>query len=276
MTIKEAFTMMETVLPEAKHEVIWLLEKATEIPASQLRIKTDDFVIAPDAAQGFEQMLKRRQRHEPLQYILGQWEFMGLPMLCRPGVLIPRSDTELLATEAIRFLQNSAKNPVALDLCTGSGCVGIALAHFCPGARVCLSDIDPAALELARDNARLNGVYDSLDFIQSDLFTEINERFHCITANPPYIPTAEIQGLQEEVKMEPVLALDGGADGLDFYRAIIPECRKYLKAKGCLFLEVGAEQGKVVADMLRYHGFRAVAMIKDLEDRYRVLRGISI
>ena len=276
MTIKEALAMMEEAVPDARHEVFLLLEKAAGIPASQLRVEDKDFKITTEAARMFTEMVDQRRRHEPLQYILGQWEFMGLPILCRPGVLIPRGDTEILAAEAIRFLQNSAKNPVALDLCTGSGCVGIAIAHFCPSAIICLSDIDTAALELARDNAELNGVGDRLSFVQSDLFSAIEGTYHCITVNPPYISSSEMENLQEEVKKEPALALKGGIDGLDFYRAIIPECRKYLKSKACIFFEVGAGQGKAVADMLRYHGFRAVAIIKDLESRHRVVRGFMI
>jgi len=269
MTYKAAFESINA----DRQKALWLLEKATGFSGTQLRLIDEGLELNPEAGRKFADMLEQSRRHVPIQYILGSWDFMGLPMKCRPGVLIPRADTEILAEEAVSFLQNFPGNPVVLDLCTGSGCVGISVAHFCPNARVNAVDIDPLALELSRENAVLNGVQDRMDFVRSNLFEEIEGHFHCITANPPYIPSGDIAGLAEEVKQEPVLALDGGSDGMEFYRTIVPECRGYLKPKGGLFLEVGADQGKAVAEMMKAHDFRGVMIIKDLEDRHRVVRG---
>lgn len=254
-------------------ENMWLLEKATGLTSTELRLADDDAELSADAEKMFLHMLEQRENNIPLQYILQKWDFMGLDMICRPGVLIPRFDTEILAAEVISFLKSAKSRPLHLDLCTGSGCVGIAIAHYCPTARVSLSDISPEALALARENAELNEV--KVNFIQSDLFSNIDGRFNCISANPPYIPSGEIDGLSPEVKNEPHSALDGGVDGLDFYRAIIPQSKNHLKAKGGLFLEIGANQGKAVSGMLKDHGFKAVAIIKDLEHRHRVVRGIK-
>jgi len=267
MTIKEALASHD------KNEAVWLLEKATGLTAAQLRIKEESYELGSEAAEAFLQMLERRRNSEPLQYILGQWDFMGLPMKCRPGVLIPRADTEVLAEAAIKYLKK-IRNSMVLDMCTGSGCVGIALAKFCYSAHVTLSDINQSALQLARENSELNEVDDRLNIVQSDLFSAINDRFHCIVINPPYIPRGDLADLQEEVKHEPVLALDGGLDGLAFYRKIIPQCSEYLRPKGAVFFEVGADQSKDVAGILRDNGFHAVMIIKDLEDRHRVVRGI--
>ena len=267
VTLKEAFAFSDS------HETLWLLEKATGLTVTQLRLADENAVLTSEAKNLFAHMIEQRRKHIPLQYILGSWEFMGLPMECCPGVLIPRGDTEILATEAIRFLKNCPDNPIALDLCTGSGCVGVSLAHFCPKARITAVDINETALALAKKNAAMNGVGDRISFVQSDLFENISSRFHCITANPPYIPTGEIAGLSEEVRQEPVLALDGGPDGLDFYRAIISNCKNYLHPDGVIFFEIGDTQGETVARMLQDCGFKDVVIIKDLESRDRVVRG---
>ena len=267
VTLKEAFALSDS------REILWLLEKATGLTSTQLRLTDVNTPLTAESENVLLHMIKQRHKHIPLQYVLGCWEFMGLPIECRPGVLIPRRDTEILAAEAIRFLKNCPESPVVLDLCTGSGCVGISMAYFCPEARVISSDINMNAIKLAKENAVNNGVGDRISFIQSDLFEKINGQFHCITANPPYIPTKEIAGLSNEVRQEPILALDGGIDGLDFYRAIIPVCGKYLLPEGEIFLEIGSTQGKQVAAMLQTHGFKDVAVIKDMESRDRVVRG---
>jgi len=267
VTLREAFALSNS------HETLWLLEKATGLTTTQLRLADEYVSLTPEAKNLFLHMMEQRQQHIPLQYILGIWEFMGLPMECQPGVLIPRGDTEVLAIEAIGFLRNCPDESIALDLCTGSGCVGISLAHFCPAAHITVVDIDITALELAKKNAANNGVGDRISFVQSDLFENINGQFHCVTANPPYIPTEEIAGLSKEVRQEPVLALDGGPDGLDYYRRIISDCKQYLLPNGGVFFEIGDTQGEAVASMLQDHGFRDVAVIKDIESRDRVVRG---
>jgi len=247
-----------------------MLQKATGLSITELRLN-DDIQLNTEAKKNFENMMEQRKNHIPLQYILGQWEFMGLPINCRPGVLIPRADTEVLAEEAINFLKSFDRG-LALDLCTGSGCVAISLAHFCPQAHISAVDISPTALELAQQNAKLNKVEKQISFIKSDLFNNVSGKFDCITVNPPYISSAEMATLSEEVKQEPTLALHGGEDGLDFYRAIIPACNEYLRPTGVVFFEIGATQGRAVTDLLHDSGFRGVTIIKDLEDRHRVVQ----
>ena len=270
MTIKEALAMKTA---PNNLDFLWILEKATGLSANRLRMTDENTPLTPEAAEAFLYMAEQHRNHIPLQYILGEWDFMGLTIKCRPGVLIPRRDTEVLAQEAISFSKNSTGRFTALDLCTGSGCVAIALAkHF---THVTGTDISLDALELARENAKLNGVEDHISFMQSNLFENIEGRFNCITANPPYIPTDELKNLPEQVKKEPSGALDGGRDGLDFYRAIIPAAGEFLLPKGELFLEIGDTMGKAVTEMLHSHGFRAVIVIKDLETRDRVVRGVK-
>ncbi|MCL2420774.1 MAG: peptide chain release factor N(5)-glutamine methyltransferase [Defluviitaleaceae bacterium] len=268
MTIKEAFISHDS------HETIWMLEKVTGLSTTQLRLADENSMLSPESEKFFLHMIEQRNNGMPLQYILGEWEFMGLPMRCCPGVLIPRGDTEVLASEAIGFLQSLPGSLTALDMCTGSGCIGISMAHFCPELRVTATDIDYAPLALAQENAELNGVSDRLAFVQSDLFEHISGQYHCITANPPYIATEEIETLSKEVKHEPVLALDGGLDGLDFYRAIIPASKDFLLSDGGLFLEIGDTQGEAVAEMMRCHGFKNVVIVNDIENRHRVVRGM--
>ena len=261
-------------LKEAKSlgaEALWLLEKATGLSVTQLRLSDDNTDLEPNAEQLFLQMIKERESHVPLQYILGYWNFMDLTIKCRPNVLIPRRDTEILAEEAMKFLKSCPRNPTALDLCTGTGCVGISLASYC--AHIILSDISTQAVELAEENAALNELDERISFVQSDLFEKIEGHFNLITANPPYIPTNELDSLPMEVKKEPQNALDGGLDGLSYYRAIIPAAYEFLLPGGGLFLEIGSTQGKAVSEMLHSNGFKAVVTVKDLENRDRVIRG---
>ena len=275
MKIKEALQMngVKGTSPlagcGAEPHGLWLLEKATGMTTTQLRLADENTVLEIEAERQFRHMIEQRDNGVPLQYILGEWDFMGIPIKCRPGVLIPRRDTEVLAEEAISFLKNKDK-PVALDLCTGSGCVAIAIAGFC--VHVTAADICREALELAQENAELNGCQISL--IESDLFENITGRFNCITANPPYIPADTIKTLSPEVRQEPEKALNGGPDGLDFYRAIIPQSKEYLTPGGGLFLEIGNTQGKEVKEIMHSNGFKAVVTVKDFEDRDRVVRGV--
>ncbi|MCL2399434.1 MAG: peptide chain release factor N(5)-glutamine methyltransferase [Defluviitaleaceae bacterium] len=274
MTIKEALVLGDV---QNRHENLWLLEKITGLTSTQLRLENEYFTLSPEAVRQYLDMLEQRRRHVPLQYILEDWDFMGLPMKCRPGVLIPRNDTEVLASEAIDFLHRLLDNeahPRVLDLCTGSGCIGVALAYFCSSAYITMTDINPDALKLSQENATLNGVNDRITFVQANLFEGINDSFSCITANPPYIPTAEIASLPEEVKKEPILALDGGIDGLRFYRNIISESMKHLQPGGGIFLEIGNTQKEAVEELLYNHGFKNVKTIKDIENRDRVVRAL--
>lgn len=211
-----------------------------EIPYNRLnKYKASTFPAA--LMPRLEELVSRRKSGEPLQYILGKWEFMGLPFYTRPCALIPRQDTETLCEEAL-----SIGGKTLLDLCCGTGCIGVSLAKL-GGFEVTFADISPDCIDLARENAALNGVSGS--FVLTDMFGNISGSYDMICVNPPYIPTSELASLQAEVKREPVLALDGGADGLDFYRRISRDYAAHLNPGGALLMEVGAGQAEDVAAM---------------------------
>ncbi len=194
------------------------------------------------------QMIDRRLQGEPLQYLLGEWSFLGLSMLVRRGVLIPRADTEVVAERAISFLRERRSRRV-LDLCCGAGCIGIALAVYAE-AQVVAADISAACCALAGENAARNGIH--LDIRQGDLFEPVQseERFDLMVCNPPYLSAAELTSLQAEVAFEPRLALDGGVDGLDFYRRIAAGFEQHLVDDGALLVEIGSTQAAAVRELL--------------------------
>lgn len=208
-------------------------------------------------------LLARREQGEPLQYLLGEWSFMGLPFLVDRRALIPRQDTELLCETALTYIRRRGYRDV-LDLCTGSGCIGIALS-LSSNACVTASDISPDALMLARENARLNGA--DVRFAESDLFAALPGRYDLIVCNPPYLSRSDIENLQSEVGYEPRIALFGGEDGLDFYRRIAMEYRAHLKEGGALLLEIGWNQAKAAASLFT----AATSVLDDLGGNPRVL-----
>lgn len=224
----------------------------------------------------YEKRIEKRLSGVPLQYIVGVQEFMGLPFRVNENVLIPRLDSEILAEQVIGILKaKDISEPKILDLCTGSGAIGISIAHEFRKAVVKLADISEKALETAIENAKLNGVFERCEFVRSDMFENIrnDEQFDIIISNPPYIPTAEIEKLSIEVKKhEPVIALDGGEDGLDYYRIIAEDAGRHLKNGGILALEIGSDQGKVVPMFLTKVGdYKNQAVIKDFQGLDRVV-----
>lgn len=211
-----------------------------EIPYNRLNTyKASPFPAA--LMPRLEELVSRRKSGEPLQYILGKWEFMGLPFYTRPCALIPRQDTETLCEEALAI-----GGKTLLDLCCGTGCIGVSLAKL-GGFEVTFGDISRDCIDLARENAALNGIAGS--FVLTDMFGNISGSYDMICVNPPYIPTSDLALLQAEVKREPALALDGGADGLDFYRRISRDYAAHLNPGGALLMEVGAGQAEDVAAM---------------------------
>lgn len=231
--------------PDAKVDVRILLEEILGLKS--LNLSANRAVSEAEISQ-LEAALSRRIAGEPLQYILGKAWWMGLCLRVDERVLIPRQDTETLAELALQFLR-PIPSPRVLDLCTGSGAIGLCIAHDRSDARVTLADISSEALEVARENARLLGA--QVETAQGDLFAPLAGReFDLIACNPPYIPTGEIGGLQAEVQKEPRLALDGGADGLDFYRRIAEEAPRYLAGGGYLLLEVGIGQAEAVVALV--------------------------
>lgn len=214
----------------------------------------------------FLTMLEKRVNNVPFAYIVGHKEFMKLDFFVNENVLIPRSDTEILVEEAIKCRKNKI-----LDMCTGSGCIAISLAYYLENSKVTAADISFEALKVARKNAMLNEV--DVCFVESDLFSDINEKYEMIVSNPPYIRSDAIENLQYEVQKEPRLALDGGESGIEFYERIIPQARQFLENDGVLILEIGYDQGECVKRIMEDNNYYRVKIIKDLDENDRVVIG---
>jgi release factor glutamine methyltransferase len=251
-----------------RNESLCILEHVTGLPRRDIII--NDRLLSDAEARRFDEILTRRRTCEPLQYILGSWEFMGLPFTVKPGVLIPRWDTEVLAEKAVAHLRPLPHARV-LDMCTGSGCIAVYLAHALPHAHITAADIDLQAVALANENARRHGVAERVECVLSDLFNGIAGTYDAIVINPPYIASGDIENLPDEVRLhEPHLALNGGPDGLGFYRRIAVKCPPYIRTGGRLFLEIGAGQRPAVENLLR-HNFTDIQIYKDLSGIERVI-----
>ena len=228
-------------------------------------------------ARELEALTARRLQGEPCAYITGSWEFYGLPIEVSPDVLIPRMDTEVLAEAAINDLKKRKMDARVLDLCAGSGCIGCAIAHELPGTRVVLSDISPKALELCRRNAELNRLSSRVSCIEADAMRSppmLIGSFDLVVCNPPYIPTGEIPGLDCSVRdYEPHTALDGGIDGLDFYRTILRAWKCVVRTGGVMMFEVGEDQADSVETLMRIAGFRGISSLEDTIGVRRVVTG---
>lgn len=246
-----------------------LLSFVMDIPFRDVPLRLDS-EITEEQEESFRKLLMKRLAGEPLQYITGEQEFMGLSFHVDPRVLIPRLDTEILAEEALGYIGGSPCS--VLDLCTGSGAIGLSIAKLAEGAHVTLTDISEDALEVAKLNAKELGVEDKVTFVRSDLFEAIDGSFDLIVSNPPYVRSDVIPGLDTEVKdHEPMLALDGGADGLDIYRKIISEAQDHLNENGCLMMEIGFDQADDIRKLIKEEGrFGEVRVIKDLAGLDRV------
>ena len=227
----------------------------------------EDLLSSRDAAR-YEELLTRRASGVPLQYLTREQNFCGLSLYVDERVLIPRQDTECLVEEVLRDGERGA----LLDLCTGSGCIPLALLKHGNFSCALGADISAEALAVAETNRARTGL--PLLLRQSDLFSEIPKRFDVITANPPYIESAEIESLSVEVRdHEPRLALDGAADGLAFYRRLAAESGAHLKPGGRLYLEIGMAQGAAVASLLEAAAFSDIQIIRDLAGRDRIVKG---
>jgi release factor glutamine methyltransferase len=225
----------------------------------------------------YRALIKRRRNGEPIAYILGQREFFALPFRVDRRVLIPRPDSEALVETALKGTNARNLYGRMLDLCTGSGCIAIAFAKERPTWRVTAVDVSPEAATLARENARRVGVVHNLGVLEGDLFAPLpaHATFELITANPPYIPSAEIPGLDVDVRdFEPRLALDGGADGLQVTRRLLADAPRYLVSGGLCALEVGFGQAEAVAELFERADFAGVTRTRDLAGVERVVSGI--
>ena len=231
---------------------------------------------SPELERQVRSLVDRHLAGEPVAYLIGEWEFYGLSLDISPDVLIPPPDTEVLAGQAIEYIQTLGECRV-LDLCAGSGCIGLAVASQVPQARVVLGEYSDAALKVCRQNIRRNGLSGRVVPMQADA-REKPERslgeFQCIVSNPPYIPRADIETLDASVRdYEPHLALDGGEDGLDFYQTISGKWKDALAPGGRLYFEVGIGQADSVLRIMRAQGFGDIQIVKDLHDIPRVVFG---
>ncbi len=273
MTYAEALGKGRTLLneariPDAETDARLLLTHVTGKERSFFLAHGEE-VLTEREEQLFFLLLEKRAAHVPLQLIRGKTDFMGLEFLVSGDVLIPRIDTEFLVEEALIEVEDGSR---VLDLCTGSGCILLSLMHYKNHISGLGTDFSPSALSLARRNAeelQISGA----DFLLSDMFQEVEGKFDYILCNPPYIPSGDIPSLMEEVRdYEPLSALDGGEDGLGFYRLLAREAADYLVPEGRLFLEIGYDQGEQVKSLLTEAGFRRIEVIRDYSGNERVVK----
>ena len=226
-----------------------------------------------------EDLMNRRLAGEPVAYLIGEWEFYGLPLDISRGVLIPRADTEVLAEQAILAARAAGEGARVLDLCAGSGCVGLAVAATAPNCRAVLADVSEEALKICRQNIRRNDLNARVTCVQADARQAPPAMlwdFDVIACNPPYIPTGDIDGLDPSVRdYEPRLALDGGDDGLDFYRDIAEKWRTALRLGGVLLFEVGIGQASGVEQILSRCGYEDIETFQDTGGIWRVVKGTA-
>lgn len=251
----------------------FILKKHTGLSKANLLLKNP--LVSDHQRVAFFEDIKKRAAHTPLQYILGEWEFMSLPFKVNENVLIPRADTEILVEAVLK--QKKAKT--VLDLCTGSGCIAIALAHYNKNISCTGIDISEKALIVARENAVINSAQDRVHFLKADVlsgFDSICEEnaADIIVSNPPYISTNDIKSLQKEVKnFEPILALEGGKDGFEFYRSIISLWKNALKKGGAMYFECGIGQAEQIKKLFFENSFSDIEIIKDYNGIERVVWG---
>lgn len=244
----------------------------------RMRMLTEPAGEVPDPlGESVERLVEKRVSGYPLQYLLGEWEFYGLPFKVGEGVLIPRQDTETLAETALDFLRTIPENErTVLDLCAGSGCIGITLAKLA-NARVTLVEKSDKALGFLRENIALNSVSENCRAVQGDVFDESADfgEFNVIVSNPPYLTKAEMERLQREVRYEPEMALYGGEEGLDFYKRLLPKYVKSLKPNGLFAVEIGDAQARDVTRIFLENGL-SPETVKDSIGFRRVTYAVKV
>ena len=259
----------EAQIEEARLDARLLLEEVCGTDRNYLLVHGNEPVAEEDYVS-YVNYIEKRSQHIPLQHILGYQEFMGLHFKVTPDVLIPRQDTETLVEEAMRNLHDGMH---ILDMCTGSGCILLSLLRYSNDCVGVGCDLSEKAVSIAVENASSLGL--CAEFIQSDLFENVSGKYEMIVSNPPYIPSGEISTLMEEVREhDPLMALDGGEDGLYFYRKIVDQAGKYLYPGGMLFFEIGCQQAAGVSRYMREAGFKEVTVCKDLLGLDRVVSGV--
>lgn len=247
-----------------------LLANILNVKKEYLLMHSEEEIKQEDKIK-YENCIKELIKGKPLQYITNKQEFMGLDFYVDENVLIPQPDTEILVEKTIEIAETTQKNKI-LDMCTGSGCIAISLAKKINNAQIIAVDISNNALNVANKNAINNNVENKIKFINSDMFNNIEEKFDIIVSNPPYIETETINKLEIEVQNEPHLALDGGIDGLKFYKIIANNAFKYLNENGYLLLEIGYNQQNSVTQLLQDIGkYKNIETVKDLGGNYRIV-----
>ena len=281
MTYRECYeqgcrTLQAAGIEEAALDARLLLEAVCGTDRNDLLVHGEQ-PVAPEAEEKYFGWIGKRAGRIPLQQLTGEQDFMGLTFTVNENVLIPRQDTEILVEEVLKELHDGMR---ILDMCTGSGCILLSLLHYsndCEGLGV---DLSAEALEVAGRNVLKVLTPEKAEhahFLQSDLFEKVEGKFEIIVSNPPYIASAEVDRLMPEVRdHEPRMALDGTEDGLEFYRRIIAEAGQYLVSSGMLFFEIGYDQGQVVSELMREHGYREVQVVQDYAGLDRVVYGTYV
>lgn len=270
------FLQKKGVEPARLHAEL-LLAHLLKLPRMKLYLNFER-ALTTDETDALRELIRRRGQREPLQHIVGSTSFCGFEIKVNPNVLVPRPETELLAEEGWKFLsaRSTTESQTALDFGTGSGCIAIALAAKCPNATVFALDVSADALALAKQNAEQNRVAERIRFFQGNGFTALPSddanRFDLIVSNPPYIATAEIETLDPEVRdFDPRGALDGGADGLDFYRRLANESAAFLKPDGRVMVEFGDDQAAAITKIFEAQKWIVEAVREDYTQRQRIL-----
>ena len=263
---------IEAAQLEARELVCYAADKSRE----QL-YRDMPLYVSAELEKRVDDLVRRRLVGEPVAYIIGEWEFYGLPLDISQEVLIPRSDTELLAERGIARAREAGEGARVLDLCAGSGCVGLAVAANVPACRVVLGELSEGALRTCKQNVRRNQLNARVTCLSVDAMEAPSSAlrdFDVIVCNPPYIPTGDIDSLDASVKdYEPHMALDGGADGLDFYRAIASKWKSALRLGGALVFEVGIGQAPQVEEILAQNGYENIQTAQDTQGIWRVVEG---
>ncbi len=295
MTYRECYEkgcriLNEAGIEEAALDARLLLESVCGTDRNDLLVHGEQPVTA-GSEEKYMDWIGKRAGHIPLQQLTGEQDFMGLTFAVNEHVLIPRQDTEILVEEVLKELHDGMR---VLDMCTGSGCILISLLHYSNGCEGLGVDLSAEALKVARQNAQRilgenfsdaetaintaeNETAGRARFLQSDLFENVEGKFEIIVSNPPYIASAEVDKLMPEVRdHEPRMALDGTADGLEFYRRIIEEAGSHLVSSGMLFFEIGYDQGQAVSELMQQHGYREVQVVQDYAGLDRVVYGTYV
>lgn len=256
-------------VPDAKNDAWLIMQECLHVGRAEYYMRAGRLCeVDRECLEDFNELLKKRSERIPLQYLFGVQEFMGLEFFVDSSVLIPRQDTEALV-EAVLDYSKKRSGLSAADVCTGSGCIAVSLAHYGSFKSIDAFEISPEAIRIAKKNCDHNKV--NVKIYESDLMSSAESDYDIIVSNPPYIESSVIESLEPEVKdFEPRLALDGGSDGLAFYRRILEQSKERLKAQGAIFFEIGCDEGAALLALFKEYGLSKGRILKDLSGRDRV------